>query len=95
MGTDISKGEIGVAQSTFKNAPKVMFFPQTQNATFSRPRTPHSMLESKTLERASAPRINPHHCVGGPGGDTPPLLHVIFFDAKSASFLLDFFAIVL
>ena len=49
MRTDISNPKIGVGQSTSVNAPKLMFFPQTVNATFDTTRHCRKLIQSNTL----------------------------------------------
>ena len=91
MGTDISKGEIGVAQSTFKNAPKVMFFPQTQNAILSRPPHPPRNVGKQDLG-AGLRASNQHSSLrGGCGGRHAALALCHFFRRKKCAIFARFF----
>ena len=91
MGTDISKGEIGVAQSTFKNAPKVMFFPQTQNATFSRPPDPPLNVGKQDLGAGLRASNQPSSLRGGSGGRHSALASCHFFRRKKCTIFARFF----
>ena len=82
MGTDKSNPKIGVAQSTFNNAPKVVFFPRTLNATLSRPPHPPRNVGKQDLG-AGLRASNQHSSLrGGCGGRHAALALCHFFRRK-------------
>ena len=68
MSAVATNPEMLVAPNVFNNAQNVMFRPVSSIATFGGPPAPQSMLQSKTVKRASATGRNFSTLIGGAGG---------------------------